>query len=216
MKIVLLGPPGAGKGTQAKSISNRYSIPHISTGDIFRKNISEGTPLGIEAKSYIDKGQLVPDEVTINMVKDRLTWEDCKNGYLLDGFPRTVAQAEALEGFLADRNEKLDTALSIEVPSSFILERMTGRRVCPSCGASYHVKFNPPTRAGVCDVCGSDIVQRKDDTEETVSERLEVYERQTQPLIDFYNNKNLLSTVDGTKAINEVFESICSILGSVK
>nr|WP_207725364.1 adenylate kinase [Clostridium hominis] len=216
VKIVLLGPPGAGKGTQAKSISNRYSIPHISTGDIFRKNISEGTPLGIEAKGYIDKGQLVPDEVTINMVKDRLTWEDCKNGYLLDGFPRTVAQAEALEGFLADRNEKLDTALSIEVPSSFILERMTGRRVCPSCGASYHVKFNPPTKAGVCDVCGSDIVQRKDDTEETVSERLEVYERQTQPLIDFYNNKNLLSTVDGTKAINEVFESICSILGSVK
>ncbi len=216
MKIVLLGPPGAGKGTQAKSISNRYSIPHISTGDIFRKNISEGTPLGIEAKGYIDKGQLVPDEVTINMVKDRLTWEDCKNGYLLDGFPRTVAQAEALEGFLAERNEKLDTALSIEVPSSFILERMTGRRVCPSCGASYHVKFNPPTKAGVCDVCGSDIVQRKDDTEETVSERLEVYERQTQPLIDFYNNKNLLSTVDGTKAINEVFESICSILGSVK
>ena len=216
MKIVLLGPPGAGKGTQAKSISNRYSIPHISTGDIFRKNISEGTPLGIEAKGYIDKGQLVPDEVTINMVKDRLTWEDCKNGYLLDGFPRTVAQAEALEGFLADRNERLDTALSIEVPSSFILERMTGRRVCPSCGASYHVKFNPPTKAGVCDVCGSDIVQRKDDTEETVSERLEVYERQTQPLIDFYNNKNLLSTVDGTKAINEVFESICSILGSVK
>ena len=215
MKIVLLGPPGAGKGTQAKSISNRYSIPHISTGDIFRKNISEGTPLGIEAKSYMDKGQLVPDEVTINMVKDRLTWEDCKNGYLLDGFPRTVAQAEALEGFLADRNEKLDTALSIEVPSSFILERMTGIRVCPSCGASYHVKFNPPTKDGVCDVCGSDIVQRKDDTEETVSERLEVYERQTQPLIDFYNNKNLLSTVDGTKAINEVFESICSILGSV-
>ena len=216
MKIVLLGPPGAGKGTQAKSISNRYSIPHISTGDIFRKNISEETPLGIEAKQYMDNGQLVPDEVTINMVKDRLTWEDCKNGYLLDGFPRTVAQAEALEGFLADRNEKLDTALSIEVPSSFILERMTGRRVCPSCGASYHVKFNPPTKAGVCDVCGSDIVQRKDDTEETVSERLEVYERQTQPLIDFYNNKNLLSTVDGTKAINEVFESICSILGSVK
>ena len=216
MKIVLLGPPGAGKGTQAKSISNRYSIPHISTGDIFRKNISEETPLGIEAKTYIDNGQLVPDEVTINMVKDRLTWEDCKNGYLLDGFPRTVAQAEALQEFLASRNESLDTALSIEVPSEFILERMTGRRVCPSCGASYHVKFNPPAKAGVCDVCGSDIVQRKDDTEETVSERLDVYERQTQPLIDFYNDKNLLSTVDGTKAINEVFESICSILGSVK
>jgi adenylate kinase len=216
VKIVLLGPPGAGKGTQAKSISNRYSIPHISTGDIFRKNISEGTPLGIEAKGYIDKGQLVPDEVTINMVKDRLTWEDCKNGYLLDGFPRTVVQAEALQEFLASRDEKLDTALSIEVPSKFILERMTGRRVCLSCGASYHVKFNPPAKAGMCDVCGSDIVQRKDDTEETVSERLDVYERQTQPLIDFYNNKNLLSTVDGTKAINEVFESICNILGSAK
>ena len=214
MKIVLLGPPGAGKGTQAKSISNRYSIPHISTGDIFRKNISEETPLGIEAKRYMDNGQLVPDEVTINMVKDRLTWEDCKNGYLLDGFPRTVAQAEALEEFLAGRNEELDTALCIEVPKDFILERMTGRRVCLQCGASYHIKFNPPTKEGVCDVCGSEVVQRKDDVEETVKERLEVYERQTQPLIDFYKTKNLLSTVDGTKAINEVFESICELLGS--
>ena len=200
MKIVLLGPPGAGKGTQAKSISNRYSIPHISTGDIFRKNISEETPLGIQAKQYI--------------VKDRLTWEDCKNGYLLDGFPRTVAQAEALQEFLVSRNENLDTALCIEVPSSFILERMTGRRVCLSCGASYHVKFNPPSVEGVCDVCGDNVIQRKDDVEETVKERLDVYERQTQPLIDFYKEKNLLSTVDGTKAINEVFESICNILGS--
>ena len=200
MKIVLLGPPGAGKGTQAKSISNRYSIPHISTGDIFRKNISEETPLGIQAKQYIDNGQLVPDEVTINMVKDRLTWEDCKNGYLLDGFPRTVAQAEALQEFLVSRNENLDTALCIEV--------------CLSCGASYHVKFNPPSVEGVCDVCGDNVIQRKDDVEETVKERLDVYERQTQPLIDFYKEKNLLSTVDGTKAINEVFESICNILGS--
>lgn len=214
MKIVLLGPPGAGKGTQAKSISNRYSIPHISTGDIFRKNISEETPLGIEAKKYIDNGQLVPDQVTIDMVNDRLTWDDCKNGYLLDGFPRTVAQAEALQEFLISRGESLDTALLIEVPMDFILERMTGRRVCPSCGASYHVKFNPSTIDGVCDVCGSDIVQRKDDVEDTVRERLDVYERQTQPLIDFYKEKNLLSTVDGTKAINEVFESICTILGS--
>lgn len=189
MKIVLLGPPGAGKGTQAKSISNRYSIPHISTGDIFRKNISEETPLGIEAKQYIDNGQLVPDEVTINMVKDRLTWEDCKNGYLLDGFPRTVAQAEALQEFLESRDEKLDTALCIEVPSSFILERMTGRRVCLSCGASYHIKFNSPAVDGVCDVCGDNIIQRKDDVEETVKERLDVYERQTQPLIDFYKEK---------------------------
>ncbi|ASW42175.1 MAG: adenylate kinase [Clostridiales bacterium] len=213
MKIVLLGPPGAGKGTQAKSISNRYSIPHISTGDIFRKNISENTPLGIEAKKYIDKGQLVPDEVTINMVKDRLQEDDCKSGFLLDGFPRTVIQAEALQEFLLERDKNLDTALLIEVPTEFILERMTGRRVCPSCGASYHIKYNPPIHGDKCDVCGSDIIQRKDDSEETVSERLDVYKKQTQPLIDFYKEKNLLSVVDGTKAINEVFEGICALLG---
>jgi adenylate kinase len=214
VKVVLFGPPGAGKGTQAKSICNRYSIPHISTGDIFRKNISENTPLGIEAKKYIDNGQLVPDEVTINMVKDRLQAEDCKLGYLLDGFPRTVHQANALEEFLYDRKESLDTALLIQVPSEFILERMTGRRVCPSCGASYHVKFNPTKIESKCDVCGSDIIQRKDDSEETVKERLAVYERQTQPLIEYYKDKDLLSVVDGTKAINEVFESVCKILGS--
>ena len=213
VKIILLGPPGAGKGTQAKSISNKYSIHHISTGDIFRKNISENTPLGIEAKSYMDNGQLVPDEVTINMVKDRLQQEDCKQGYLLDGFPRTVSQAEALQDFLESRNESLDTALLIEVPRDFILERMTGRRVCPSCGASYHIKFNPAVN-GKCELCGSDVVQRKDDTEETVKERLDVYEKQTQPLIDFYKDKNLLSTVDGTQAINKVFESICKVLGN--
>ena len=212
VKIILLGPPGAGKGTQAKSISNRYSIPHISTGDIFRKNISENTPLGIEAKRYMDNGQLVPDEVTINMVKDRLQQEDCKNGYLLDGFPRTVSQAESLQEFLQSRNESLDTALLIDVPKEFILERMTGRRVCPSCGASYHIKFNP-AKDGKCELCGSEVVQRKDDTEETVKERLDVYDRQTQPLIDFYRDKNLLSVVEGTKAINEVFESICDVLG---
>lgn len=216
MKIVLLGPPGAGKGTQAKSISNKYSIPHISTGDIFRKNISENTPLGIEAKSYMDNGQLVPDEVTINMVKDRLQQDDCKIGYLLDGFPRTVAQAEALNNFLIERGEQLDTALLIKVPNEFILERMTGRRVCPSCGASYHVKFNPPTSEGKCDLCGSEVIQRKDDTVETVKERLDVYERETQPLIEFYNDKGLLSEVDGTKAINEVFKRICEMLGNNK
>lgn len=214
VKIILLGPPGAGKGTQAKSISNRYSIPHISTGDIFRKNISQNTPLGIEAKKYIDKGLLVPDDVTIGMVKDRLQEEDCRLGYLLDGFPRTVNQAEALQEFLQGRGEKLDTALLIEVPMDFILERMTGRRVCPSCGASYHVKFNPPSVDGKCDLCGSDVIQRKDDTVETVKERLDVYQRETQPLIDFYKDKNSLSVVDGTKAINEVFEGICDILGS--
>ncbi|MBW6410399.1 adenylate kinase [Clostridium weizhouense] len=212
MKIVLLGPPGAGKGTQAKSISNRYSIPHISTGDIFRKNISENTPLGVEAKRYMDNGQLVPDEVTINMVKDRLQEEDCLGGYLLDGFPRTVAQANALNDFLVNKEKQLDTSLLIEVPSDFILERMTGRRVCPSCGASYHIKFNPPTNDGKCDLCGSEVIQRKDDTVETVKERLDVYENQTQPLIEFYKNKNLLSVVDGTKAINEVFKSICKML----
>ena len=212
MKLILLGPPGAGKGTQAKSISNRYSIPHISTGDIFRKNISENTPLGVEAKKYMDNGQLVPDEVTINMVKDRLQDSDCKNGYLLDGFPRTVSQAEALQEFLEGRNESLDCALLIDVPREFILERMTGRRVCPSCGASYHIKFNP-AKDGKCELCGSEVVQRKDDTAETVAERLDVYENQTQPLIDYYKEKNLLSQVDGTKAINEVFEQICDILG---
>ena len=211
VKIVLLGPPGAGKGTQAKSISNKYSIPHISTGDIFRKNISENTPLGIEAKSYMDNGQLVPDEVTINMVKDRLQQEDCKQGYLLDGFPRTVSQAEALKDFLNQRDEALDASLLIEVPRDFILERMTGRRVCPSCGASYHIKFNPAVD-GKCELCGSDVVQRKDDTEETVKERLDVYEKQTQPLIDFYKNENLLLTVDGTQTINKVFENICKVL----
>lgn len=216
MKIVLLGPPGAGKGTQAKSISNKYSIPHISTGDIFRKNISENTPLGIEAKSYMDNGQLVPDEVTINMVKDRLQQDDCSTGYLLDGFPRTVVQADALNSFLIERGEQLDTALLIKVPNEFILDRMTGRRVCPSCGASYHVKFNPPSSEGKCDLCGSEVIQRKDDTVETVKERLDVYEKETQPLIDFYGEKQLLSAVDGTKAINEVFRGICEILGNNK
>lgn len=216
MRIVLLGPPGAGKGTQAKSISNKYSIPHISTGDIFRKNISEKTPLGVEAKGYIDKGHLVPDSLTIDLVKDTLSQEFCKNGFLLDGFPRTVSQAEALKEFLKETETDLDVALLIDVPQSFILERMTGRRVCTSCGASYHVKFNPPSVDGKCDVCGNDVVQRKDDTEATVKERLDVYDSQTQPLINYYDGEGLLKTVDGTKAINEVFESICNILGSDK
>ena len=213
VKIVLLGPPGAGKGTQAKSISNRYSIPHISTGDIFRKNISEATPLGIEAKGYMDKGLLVPDEVTINMVKDRLTWEDCKNGYLLDGFPRTVAQAEALEAFLNSRDEKIDTALLIDVPMEFILERMTGRRVCGSCGASYHVKFNPTKVEGICDACGEKLILRDDDKPETVKNRLSVYHEQTQPLIEYYSGKGVLKEVDGTQPMDDVFAAIVKILG---
>ncbi|GAA0127324.1 adenylate kinase [Clostridium sp. ATCC 25772] len=215
MKIILLGPPGAGKGTQAKSISNKYSIPHISTGDIFRKNISEKTPLGIEAKSYIDKGQLVPDKLTIDIVQDRLEHEDCKNGFLLDGYPRTVSQAEALKNFLNEKGEKLDTALLIDVQKEFIIDRMTGRRVCPDCGASYHVRFNPTKVEGKCDICGSVVIQRADDTESTVKDRLDVYETQTQPLIEYYKNQGLLSTVDGTQSIDDVFKDICGVLGAI-
>jgi adenylate kinase len=216
LKIVLLGPPGAGKGTQAKSICNKFSIPHISTGDIFRKHISERTPLGIEAKRNIDKGLLVPDDITIQLVVERLKQDDCKGGYLLDGFPRTVAQAEALDDLLENNKDRLTTALLIDVPKGFIIERMSGRRVCLSCGASYHIKFNPPKIEGKCDVCGSDIIQRKDDEEDTVRNRLEIYDEQTQPLINHYKDKNLLSIVDGTQAINDVFKNICDILGRDK
>lgn len=216
MRIILLGPPGAGKGTQAKSICNKYSIPHISTGDIFRKHISELTPLGIEAKKYMDKGQLVPDELTVDIVQHRLREADCANGYLLDGFPRTVMQAEVLDLFLGKAQEKIDTALLIEVPREFIVDRMTGRRVCLTCGASYHLKYNPPASAGKCDICGSDIIQRKDDVESTVIERLDIYDRQTQPLIDYYKSRDVLAVVDGTKPIKDVFKSICGILGSDK
>lgn len=213
MKIVLFGPPGAGKGTQAKSICNKFSIPHISTGDIFRKNIQEMTPLGIEAKEKIDKGLLVSDELTIRIVEDRLRMEDCSQGFLLDGFPRTILQAEALNKFLSGNNDKIDYALLIQVPKEFIIERMTGRRVCLNCGASYHVKFNPSKKEGICDTCGNEIIQRKDDREETVQERFSVYDSQTQPLIEYYKNKGILSVVDGTKPINEVFKSISSVLG---
>lgn len=216
MKIILLGPPGAGKGTQAKLISNEYSIPHISTGDIFRKNISEQTPLGVKAKSYMDKGQLVPDELTIEIVVDRLQNDDCKNGFLLDGFPRTVLQAEALDSFLKDHGTEIDKALLIEVPQEFILERMTGRRVCKDCGASYHIRFNPPKVDGVCDLCSGELVQRKDDSEETVKERLEVYSNQTAPLVKYYATQGNLCKVDGTLEIEEVFQNICDILGSDK
>lgn len=216
MKIILLGPPGAGKGTQAKLISEKYVIPHISTGDIFRKNISEKTPLGIEAKRYIDNGQLVPDQVTIDIVKDRLSMDDCRNGFLLDGFPRTAMQADALDSFLDDNGQKINTALLIDVPKEFILERMTGRRVCPSCGASYHVKFNPPKIEMKCDICNNSLIQRKDDTESTVKERLDVYDKQTQPLIQYYKEQNKLSVVSGTGEINEVFGNVCNILGAIK
>ncbi|MCR1972719.1 adenylate kinase [Clostridium sporogenes] len=216
MRVILLGPPGAGKGTQAKLISENFSIPHISTGDIFRANIKKKTPLGIEAKRYIDNGQLVPDEVTIGIVKDRLTKDDCDNGFLLDGFPRTVAQAEALDEFLKGINKDLDVALLIKVPEEFILERMTGRRVCTSCGASYHIRFNPPKIEGKCDICDNELIQRKDDTEATVKERLEVYSKQTYPLINYYKDNGIISEVNGTESIDEVFGNISNILGRDK
>lgn len=216
MKIILLGPPGAGKGTQAQSISNKYNIPHISTGDIFRKNISEGTELGTLAKGYMDKGQLVPDEVTIKLVRSRLKQEDCQDGYLLDGFPRTVYQAKALDAMLDKDNEKVDVALLIQVPRAFIIDRMSGRRVCPSCGATYHLTYNPPMIKGICDVCGTKVIQRKDDVKETVEDRLDIYDEQTEPLIEYYLEKDILRVVDGTMAINAVFESIIRILGSNK
>lgn len=216
MKIILLGPPGAGKGTQAKSISREYNIPHISTGDIFRKNISEKTPLGVEAKGYMDSGKLVPDELTINLVKDRLTKEDCKNGFMLDGFPRTVMQAEALDAFLKERNIDIDAALLIDAPKDLIIERMTGRRVCSKCGETYHIMNIPPKVEDVCDVCGSALIQRKDDNLETVIERLEVYDKQTQPLVEYYRRRGKLMSVDGAKELHEVFEDIRDLLGSCK
>lgn len=215
MKIILLGPPGAGKGTQAKSISNKYSIPHISTGDIFRYNISQKTPLGVEAKRYMDSGALVPDELTISLVEDRIAQDDCKQGFLLDGFPRTVAQAEALEKALLSKDGKVDVALLIDVPRKDILERMTGRRVCPACGASYHIKFNPP-KDSKCNLCGAEVVQRADDAIETVDKRLDTYENQTKPLVKFYSERNQLVKVDGTKEINNVFEEISEKLDSLK
>jgi len=210
MKLILLGPPGAGKGTQAKSISNEYNIPHISTGDIFRKNISERTALGIEAKGYIDKGLLVPDELTVRIVEDRLRSDDCSMGYLLDGFPRTIYQAEELE-----KLDKLDCVLLLQVPDEFILSRMTGRRVCAGCGASFHVTNNPPKTEGICDLCGGELAQRKDDKKETVAQRIEVYKNQTEPLVNYYKDKGILKTVDGTLKIEEVFKDIVRILKEI-
>ncbi|CDF58867.1 adenylate kinase [Thermobrachium celere] len=214
MRIVLLGPPGAGKGTQAKLIVQKYNIPHISTGDIFRKNIKEMTHLGIKAKEYIDKGQLVPDELTVEIVKDRIKEDDCKNGFLLDGFPRTVAQADALNDVLNSLGTKLDHVININVDENNLIVRLTGRRVCPKCGASFHVAFNPPKVEGICDYCGAEVVQRADDSEETVKNRLSVYYKQTQPLIDYYTKNGLIRNINGEQEINEVFKEICNVLGS--
>lgn len=213
MNIILLGPPGAGKGTQAKIISEKYNIPHISTGDIFRKNIKEKTPLGIKAKEYIDKGELVPDSLTVSIVEDRIKEQDCKNGFLLDGFPRTVYQAEALDKVLGKMGSKIDYVINITSSEGKIIERLTGRRVCKVCGAGYHVTNIPPKKEGICDICGGELIHRDDDKLETIKNRLVVYERQTAPLIDYYTNAKLLLTVDGDKGLEPVFKDICDILG---
>ena len=213
MKIIMLGAPGAGKGTQAKQIAAKYEIPHISTGDIFRANIKEGTALGMEAKSYMDKGQLVPDELTVKILLDRVSKDDCKNGYVLDGFPRTIPQADVLDKAVSELNDKIDYAINVDVKDDNIIRRMSGRRACLNCGATYHIVNVPPKKEGICDTCGSELVIRDDDKEETVKARLLAYHEQTQPLIDHYNNTGILKEVDGTKDMNDVFADIVNILG---
>ena len=212
MKIIMLGAPGAGKGTQAKRIAAKYGIPHISTGDIFRANLKNETELGKKAKEYMDQGLLVPDELTLELVMDRFTQDDCKNGYVLDGFPRTIPQAEALTKALADKQDAVDYAVNVDVPDEAIVSRMSGRRACLNCGGTYHVEFNPTKVEGVCDACGGQLVLRDDDKPETVLKRLSVYHEQTQPLIDYYNGQNILREVDGTQDMEEVFRAIIDIL----
>ena len=214
MKIIMLGAPGAGKGTQAKKIAAKYQIPHISTGDIFRANIKEGTELGTKAKAYMDKGELVPDELTCDLVVDRISKPDAANGYVLDGFPRTIPQAEALTRALNERGEKIDFAINVDVPDENIVRRMGGRRACLKCGATYHVEYNAPKVENVCDVCQGELVLRDDDKPETVQKRLSVYHAQTQPLIDYYKAEGVLAEVDGTQDIDVVFQDITKILGA--
>lgn len=214
MKIIMLGAPGAGKGTQAKRIAEKYSIPHISTGDIFRANIKNGTDLGKKAKEYMDQGLLVPDELTCDLVMDRIQQDDCKNGFVLDGFPRTIPQAEALDAALGKIGQKMDFAVDVDVPDENIVNRMGGRRACLSCGATYHVEFNPTKAEGICDACGAQTVLRDDDKPETVQKRLTVYHDQTQPLIDYYKKQDILKSVDGTQPMDSVFDAIVGILGA--
>ena len=214
MKIIMLGAPGAGKGTQAKMIAEKYNIPHISTGDIFRANIKNGTELGKKAKSYMDKGQLVPDELTLDLIMDRFKEDDCKNGYVLDGFPRTIPQAEALDAALKANGEKVDFAIDVDVPDENIVKRMGGRRACVNCGATYHIVYSPTKVEGKCDKCGEELIVRDDDKPETVLSRLEVYHNQTQPLIDYYNEQGILKTVDGAVDMKDVFKAIVDILGA--
>ena len=213
MKIIMLGAPGAGKGTQAKMIAEKYGIAHVSTGDIFRMNIKEGTALGKEAKTYMDQGLLVPDELTVRILLDRVAREDCANGYVLDGFPRTIPQAQVLDQALAEMDDAIDYAINVDVPDENIIGRMTGRRACVTCGATYHIVHIPPKQEGICDACGKELVLRDDDREETVSKRLSVYHEQTQPLIDFYTAKGILRTIDGTEKMQDVFTNIVTILG---
>ena len=213
MKIIMLGAPGAGKGTQAKMIAEKYGVPHVSTGDIFRANIKNGTQLGMEAKKYMDQGLLVPDELTVRILLDRVAQDDCKNGYVLDGFPRTIPQAQVLDEALTKLGDKIDYAIDVDVPDENIIRRMSGRRACLTCGATYHIEHIPPKKEGICDKCGSELVLRDDDKPETVKNRLAVYHEQTQPLIDFYENKGVLRTVDGTLPMEEVFAAITGILG---
>ena len=213
MKIIMLGAPGAGKGTQAKLIAEKYGVPHISTGDIFRANIKNGTELGKETKEYMDKGLLVPDELTVRLLLDRVAQDDCKNGYVLDGFPRTIPQAEVLDKELTKLGDSVDFAVDVDVPDENIIRRMSGRRACLNCGATYHIVNIPPKKEGICDVCGSELVLRDDDQPETVKNRLKVYHEQTQPLIEYYTGKGVLRTVDGTLPMEEVFDAIVKILG---
>lgn len=214
MKIIMLGAPGAGKGTQAKKIAEKYQIPHVSTGDIFRANIKEGTELGMKAKQFMDQGLLVPDEITIGMLLDRIHQADCEKGYVLDGFPRTIPQAESLTKALSELSEKIDYAIDVDVPDENIVNRMSGRRACLTCGATFHTEFAPPKKEGICDTCGAQLVLRDDDKPETVQKRLSVYHEQTQPLIEYYGKAGVLASVDGTQEMDNVFQSIVKILGA--
>ena len=214
MKIIMLGAPGAGKGTQAKKIAAKYEIPHISTGDIFRANIKNGTELGKKAKTYMDQGLLVPDELVVDLVVDRVNQDDCTKGYVLDGFPRTIPQAEALDAALEKMGQKIDYAIDVDVPDENIINRMSGRRACVDCGATYHIVYNPPKKEGICDVCGQELVLRDDDKPETVKKRLDVYHDQTQPLIEYYQKAGVLAEVDGTMDMEDVFQAIAKILGA--
>jgi adenylate kinase len=215
VNLVLMGLPGAGKGTQAERIVEQYGIPHISTGDMFRAAMKEGTELGLQAKSFMDKGELVPDEVTIGIVRERLSKEDCQKGFLLDGFPRTVPQAEALENLLVDLNKKIDYVININVDKELLMERLTGRRICKECGSTYHLVFNPPKQEGVCDRCGGELYQRADDNAETVQNRLDVNIKQQEPLLNFYDTKGYLRTIDGQQDIHKVFADIEHLLGDL-